>query len=140
MKTIGAICLAVSIAAFGCGKSSPEPNMPIELVGSEQAPAAQGRVHVNDGGNGNAELIVEVKHLARPEKAAPGATSYVVWVHPSGGHPQNLGALSVDDELTGSLRTVTPLKDFKLFVTPEPSPQAVAPSNEPVLSGHVSRD
>lgn len=139
IKLVTAAALACAVA-LGCGKSTPEAKQPISLVAAADAPAAQGHVSVADGGNGNTAVAVDVKHLAPPQKAHPGATTYVVWAQPPSGIPQSLGAITVDANLQGSLRTVTPLKDFHLFVTPEPSAQAQAPTGPRVLSGHVERD
>ena len=140
MKTIVSLMLSLSLAAVGCGKSTPEPKGPVELMSSDPSAAAQGKVHVRDAGSGNAELVVEVFHLPKPDKASPGATTYVVWAHPSGGEPQNLGALHVGDDLSGSLRTLTPMKRFDVMVTAEPTAQATKPTNVPVLSARVSRE
>ena len=63
------------------------------------------------------------------------ASAYVVWVEPLDRSmaPQNVGALRVNDDLEGELRTVTPLEDFNLFVTPEPHGNANEPSGPKVL-------
>lgn len=139
MKTIAALLLSFSIAAVGCGKTT-EPRGPLQMVSSDPSAAAQGKVHVTEATNGNAELYVEVHHVPKADKASPGATTYVVWAHPSGGEPMNLGALKVNDDLSGSLRTLTPMKHFDVMVTAEPSPAATKPSTVPVLTARVERD
>jgi hypothetical protein len=140
MKTIAALMLSLSIAAVGCGKSKPEAKGPVEMVSTDPSAAAQGKVHLGDAGSGNAELFVEVYHVPKPDKAAPGATTYVVWAHPAGGEPQNLGALGIGDDLSGSLRTVTPMKHFDVIITAEPTAQATKPSTTPLLTARVSRE
>jgi hypothetical protein len=139
MKTSAMIFLSLSLVALGCGKKE-DPKAPVALMSTDSSAAAQGQVMVNDAGNGNAELVVEIKHVPKADKAAPGATTYVVWAKPSGGEPMNLGAISVNDELNGSLRTVTPMKHFDIFITAEPSAQAMRPSATPVLSARVERE
>ncbi len=140
MKTIAALLLSVSIAAVGCGRSTPEPKGPVEMVSTDPSAAAQGKVHVTDAGSGNAHVVVEIHHVPSAAKTAPGATTYVVWAHPVGGKPMNLGALKVNDDLTGELRTLTPMKHFDLFITAESTPEASAPTSVPVLSARVDRD
>ena len=103
-------------------------------------PASEGVALVSEGPNGNTALRVKVKHLAIPEKVAPGAEVYVVWVTPhDGGRPQNVGVLKVDKDLEGALNTVTPLKNFRVTVTAEPSGEVQAPTNEEVFSADVHR-
>ncbi len=126
-----ACLLAVGLTA--CGAS------PIPLVNGPQTPAAEGQITTGDGGNGNLKLAVEVKHLALPERVSPGATTYTVWVQPAGAPPQNIGALRVDGELTGRLETLTPLREFELFITTEADQTVPAPTGPRVLSAAVSR-
>lgn len=123
--------LAVGLTA--CGASA------IPLVNGPQTPAAEGRITTDDGSNGNLKLAIEVKHLALPEKVSPGATLYTVWVQPAGAPPQNIGALRVDAELTGRLETLTPLREFDLFITTEADQTVPAPTGPRVLSAAVSR-
>lgn len=139
MKTMAVLMLSVSLVAMGCGKHE-EAKGPVELMSTDSSAAAQGKVQINDAGNGNAELLVEIHHVPKADKAAPGATTYVVWAKPSGGEPMNLGAIAINDELNGSLRTVTPMKHFDIFVTAEPSPQQTKPTHSPVLTARVSRE
>ena len=121
--------------ATGCAGPSPE----VRMVSSPDIPAAQGTVRATAGENGNTRLSVFVRHLAPPEKVRAGATTYVVWVEPPGGEPQNMGALKVDEDLRGSLTTVTPLKSFGVFITVEKSATAQEPSDQNLLSASVAR-
>ena len=139
MKTTAVLMLSVALAALGCGKHE-DAKSPIALMSTDSSAAAQGNVMINDAGNGNAELLVEIKHVPKPDKAAPGATTYVLWAKPSGGEPMNLGAINVNDDLMGTLRTVTPMKNFDLWVTAEATPQATRPTTSPMLTARVSRD
>jgi hypothetical protein len=98
-------------------------------------------VAVSRDRNGNAELDIRVDHLAPPERIAPGATSYVVWVKPMLGDMklQNLGALRVDQDLSGDLQAVTSLRHFQLMITPEASVAAQMPRGPIVLDAEISR-
>jgi hypothetical protein len=52
---------------------------------------------------------------------------------------QNVGALTLDDDLEGVLETVTPHSRFLLSVTPEASGQVDQPRNPPVFTAQVDR-
>ena len=62
----------------------------------------------------------------------------MVWAQPEGADaPQNIGALKVDKKYSGSLMTVIPYEDFKVFITAEPSPQVTEPSGQELLAAHI---
>lgn len=126
--------LSLSAAPAACGGPSPVP-----MLASPQTPAAEGKVAAQPAANGNTKLTVEVKHLAYPEKVAPGAKVYVVWVQPQGAAPQNVGALQVDRDLVGHLETVTAYPSFEVFVTAEESPGATMPRGPRVLNAVISQ-
>ncbi len=133
--------LVLALTGGGCGKTAPQVKEPLTMTSASSSPAAQGSVHVNPAANGNTDVLVEVKHLAPPGKTEQGAMTYVVWAQPrgEGSVAQNIGALKVDADLHGSLRTITPLKEFELFVTAEPSAEAQEPTGERVLTLHVDQ-
>lgn len=124
---------ALGFVGASCGSSTPA----VRMVSTADIPAAQGRVTASKTSNGNTALVVEVRHLALPERVQAGATTYVVWARAPGGIEQNLGALRVDSDLRGTLRTVTPLRSFDVFITAEPSPTAMRPSNRTLLSASI---
>lgn len=126
-----ALVLAGVMAISSCASHGP-----LLLVASQDIPAAEGTVKVTQTDDGNSQIQLEVKHLALPERVNPGATVYVVWVSgPAFGDEQhNMGALKVDDNLNGSLTTLTPLKVFNLSVTAEPSQASTAPTGRVLLS------
>lgn len=111
------------------------------LVGTSQAPGAQGTVEAREGDNGNTEIDLKVKHLAEPGKIAPGAQTYIVWARSrEPNRPiQNLGALIPSRDLEGELKAMTPLRDFEVIVTPEPSAQETKPTNPTILSTSIRR-
>jgi hypothetical protein len=127
------VLLALALGLAGCGGA------PIKLINSPMAPAASGEIKTEEGDNGNLEMKIEVKHLATPEKFDPTARAFVVWVEKAGATPQNVGALRVDNDLTGRLDTVTPHRRFTLAITAEPDPAAVLPKGPRVLSAAVER-
>lgn len=115
--------------------------MQAEFASSPRVPSAEGTVKTSDAGNNNTGIDVQVKHLARPQKLDPSATTYVVWARPLGdfGRPQSLGALSVDQELTGRLSGTTAFRDFEVFITAESSAQVQDPRGERLLWATVTQ-
>jgi len=110
-----------------------------EMRSGYGVPASEGTVDATDGDNGNTNLEVRVKHLAQPWLLASDATVYVVWVQPPDASRQNVGALTLNDNLEGVLKTVTPHHQFMLSVTPEASGQVDQPRHQPVFTAKVDR-
>jgi hypothetical protein len=110
-----------------------------EMQSGYGVPASEGTVKATKGDNGNTNLAVRVKHLAQPAQVASDATVYVVWVQPRNAATQNVGALTLNDNLEGSLDTVTPHSQFLLSVTPELNGQVAQPSHQPVFTVEVDR-
>ncbi len=128
--------LLLCVISPACGGAPP----PVRMAVAERMPATEGTVMATRGENDNTAIEVRVRHLASPEKIAAEATTYVVWARAEGnGAPQNLGALQVNKELQGTLRTVTPLRTFDLFITAEPSPTVKQPSTEHLLTASIER-
>lgn len=110
-----------------------------DMQASHSVPAAAGEVKAKEGKNGNTDLSVKVEHLARPGLVEPDTNTYVVWAKDeNSGQVTNLGALKVDKNLNGRLTTVTPYKNFDLFITPESQSAATSPSGEHLLWTRVN--
>lgn len=109
------------------------------MTASTKVPAGAGTVTASDGDNGNTKLTVQVKHLANASMIASDATVYVVWIEPRNAPIQSLGALTVDDDLEGTLDAITPHRRFTVTVTPEPSAMVRQPTHKPVLTATVDR-
>ena len=98
---------------------------------SSDIPAAKGDVKFAKTDNGNTSIDLTVQYLADPQKLLPPATIYVAWVRADkDSQAQNIGALKVDDKRKGTLKTITALVGFELFVTPENSGQAQEPTGK----------
>jgi len=104
-------------------------------------PAAYAEVETREESNGNTKISLKAEHLARPEAVNPAAATYVVWAQGLGGtgEPQNLGALEVDGNLKAKFEAITPLKQFDLFITPEPLNTAQIPTGDKALWTTVSQ-
>lgn len=135
MKTLSLVAAALFAAACSHMNAQAVKLKP-ETDGA--ASIAKGEVRTIDASNDNTRVWVKIEHLAPPEKVADGATTYVVWAQPNGGETaQNIGALQVDDKLQGSLMTLVPYDNFRLFITPEPSAQVTEPSGEEILAASL---
>lgn len=111
------------------------------MTADASVPAASGTVHAQrDKDNGNIKLDIKVTHLARPSNLNPPATTYLVWIRPSGGDAVKQGAIGVDKNLNGELHAVTVSKNFDLFITPEAGETVTVPSSMEVLRTHITLD
>lgn len=110
-----------------------------KLTNTGLDPSAQGTVVTSTDRNGNTEVEVKVKHLARPQALVPPRQAYLVWVQPRGAQPELLGALKVNDDLEGSLKATTPQKNFEVLITAEDALKADVPSSNILLRGTVER-
>ncbi len=127
--------LSAGCSMLGMGKGGPE-RVALEVTPGQ--PAAQGTVNIGADNDGNRTVEVRVQHLSPPERAAPGARIYVVWLVPrSGGAPQNMGVLSLANDLSGSLTTTTSYRDFDVVVTAEENPGTTSPSARNVMHASV---
>lgn len=128
--------VAAAFLAAACVHGMEEVKL---STSAEGIPAAQGAVKTMGASNDNQRVIVQVNHLAPPEKVENGATTYVVWAQPEGQDTvQNIGALKVDKKLNGSLMTVLPYDSFKVFITAEPTANVTAPTGDELLAANVN--
>ncbi len=131
------LAAAAAVAAIGLGCSAA-PRIPIataiEMTNSGIDPAAEGKIRISRDGNDNVSVLVQVEHLAPPAEVAAGATTYVLWIRPAGqALAQNAGRLEVRRDLRGSVLATTAYTTFDVFITPEESATATAPTHRPVL-------
>ena len=124
------LCLAL-FWPFGGGKK-------VYMIAASEVPAAHGVVQVKSSGNGNTQLDIKTRALAKPAALTPPEQVYVVWLQPSGESPRNAGALKVDGNLNGELKTVTPYKQCNVFITAEKYAQIQQPSGPTVLHAQIS--
>jgi hypothetical protein len=127
--------LVGALAFGGCGTMGHEQTWTMSTT--ERIPSAAGKVKVKSEKDGNARVKVEVAHLAPPDQAFDRASTYVVWLKPEAGDPQNVGVLRVDKKLKGELETRTAFKDFQVIVTAERDPNTTAPSGQSVMDTRV---
>jgi hypothetical protein len=124
--------VVVSAALVSAAKKYP-------LTAASIVPAAKGSVEIGKDRNGNTEVKLKVEHLANPTSLTPSQANYIVWLQDKGSGPENQGELKVNGKLEGTFRTVTPRKNFDLFVTGENDGTVKSPSGPEVLRTSVWR-
>jgi len=127
--------LVGALALGGCGTMGHEQTW--TMATTERVPAATGKVKVKQEKSGNSRIKVEVAHLAQPTGVFDPASTYVVWLKPQTGDPQNVGVLNVKKDLKGELETRTAFKDFHVIVTAEVDPYTTTPNGQPVMDTRV---
>jgi hypothetical protein len=126
-----ALLLLAFVWPFSGGKD-------VQMMAGKSNPAARGTIHLHVGDNGNTELDLKADSLASPSALNPPKNSYVVWIQSPGEAPQNHGQITIDNDQKAELKTATPYKRFKIFVTAEDQPQMQTPEGPTVLSADVA--
>lgn len=131
----GTMVMALATLLLPAGCAGPQ-----KVSTSPAMPAAEGTLRCEKAANDNTGIDLKVKHLANPDRLTPPASAYVVWTKiDKDAPPQNIGALAVDSDLNGRLKTVTAMRRFELFVTAEASGQVTTPSGAPLLWANCNR-
>ena len=134
-----ATCMVlVAGALVACGSSATQ----YSTRGMGTAVGADATVTIAEKENENFELDLKVEHLLPPDRAAPGAQSYAVWIQPDGQEsPFHIGNLTYnDDRRTGELTTITPHRAFDVFVTAEPTATPTEPKGPEVVNKRVQEE
>ncbi len=134
MQKIYTVCIAFVLL---CGVAHAGKKFP--MTAATIVPATRGEVEVDNDNNGNTKIKMNVEHLAHPESLTPPETAYVVWLQERNGTPENQGRLKVDKKLKASFETVTPARNFDLFVTAEQDALAKTPGGPEVLRATIQR-
>lgn len=116
---------------FGGGKD-------VQMMAGESNPAARCTIHLHMGDNGNTELDMKADSLAATSALTPPKNAYVVWIQPPNEAPQNHGQIATDKNQKAELKTATPYKRFRVFITAEDQAQMQAPEGPTVLSADVA--
>jgi len=131
--SLAVVLLAAAAVFAGCSGAE-------KLSTSSTLPSSEGDLKCEKAANDNTGIDLKVKHLANPSRLTPPASAYVVWTRADkDAPPQNIGALEVDKDLSGRLKTVTPLRRFELFITAEPSGETQTPSGTPLMWANCNR-
>ena len=137
MKVVTSIVLLAGLSLFDV--ACLQSHHTAQMNTAPGVPAATGNAKIAKDSNGNTTVDLRVKHLADPQKLTPPENVYVVWIQPRGEQAKNMGALTVNKDLSANFHAVTPYKDFDLFVTAENNATAATPTGTQVMTQHVSR-
>ena len=134
MQIISVLALFLFVWPFSSSKT-------FHMTASSSIPAASGLVTVNKSGqNRNTQLDVKVSNLAKPANLAEAANVYILWIRPSGGAAVNEGAIRVNKNLDGELKTATTSKNCDVFITAEQSATATSPQGQELLHANITID
>ena len=115
----------------GCSKK-------LSFATSPVIPAAHGSVRIDRDKNENYTIEVEVTNLAEPKNLQPPRETYVVWMETKKNGIKNIGQLNTSSgffssALKASLKTVTPNKPTRFFITAEDKGDVQYPGSQVVL-------
>jgi hypothetical protein len=110
----------------------------VVMTASPSVPAAKGTVYMSHDRNKNSAIDMKVEHLAHPSALTPPQSAYVVWIQESGHDAENQGELHIGNDLNGEFKTVSPHKQFSVFVTAEQGPQVHSPTGDALLTAQVA--
>lgn len=132
-RIFSALVLTASLSLFAACSSK------VGFQPSTVAPAARGDVKVDKDKNNNYEISIDVKMLAEPNRLSPPKSVYLVWMETESNGTQNLGQLKTDDglfssTLKASMKTTSPYKPRRIFITGEDNAATTVPSGYVVLS------
>lgn len=130
-RSLAALILVFALALTAC-------NRKIAFNTSTVVPAAEGTVKIKKDKNDNHAIDVSVKNLAEPKRLPVPQNVYMVWIDSRDG-VKKLGQLKTGSGLFSStlraeLKTVTPNKPTRLFITAESSGDVQYPGSQEVLS------
>ncbi len=137
IRKLGRAYLLVALCAALCSIAYAKK---FPMTAASIVPGARGEVQVGKDKNGNTKLKMSVQHLAKPDRLTPPMTTYIIWLQERGGtNPESQGQLKMDKNLKAEFETVTPSKNFDLYVTAEQDPTSKGPSGPEVLRTSIQR-
>jgi hypothetical protein len=129
-KLRGLVMVLVMLAGTAYARKFP-------LAATASVAAARGDVEVDHDSNGNTRVRMKVEFLAPPNSLTPPASVYVVWLREQGAPPVPWGQMKVEKNRKASFESVTPAKNFDLFVTAEQDATIKAPTGPEVLKATI---
>jgi len=128
----GILVLMISLAFISCSKT-------IRFQNSTVVPGANASVSLSKDGNRNNLIEMTVTNLADPAKLSPPKKTYVVWMETKENGIKNMGQLISETSYFSSarkatLKTWTPFKPVRFFVTAEDNASIQYPGSHLVLT------
>ncbi len=132
MFTVGALFFTTAVLQ-SCGTTK------YKFSTSSVVPAAEGSVKVKKDKNNNYNIDLSVMRLADPKRLSPAKATYVVWIDTQNNGTKNIGQLKtsssmISSTLKSSLKTVTPFKPVRIFITAEDDANIQYPGGQVVLN------
>ena len=111
----------------------------IHFQASKVVPAAEGTVKVSSNKDKDYNIDIRILHLADPQRLQPAAKTYIVWMDTERNNTKNLGEIHSDDgflskTLKASLKTTSPFKPMRIFITAEDVAAVSNPRGQQVLT------
>jgi hypothetical protein len=111
----------------------------VHFKASAVVPAAQGTVKVSTNKDKGYNIDINILHLAGPQRLQPAAKTYIVWMDTEQNSTKNLGEMQSKDgflskTLKASLKTTTPFKPTRIFITAEDVAAISNPQGQQVLT------
>ncbi len=102
-------------------------------------PAAQGTVKVSNDKDKGYNIDISVLHLSGPQRLQPAAKTYIVWMDTERNGTKNTGEMQSKDgflssTLNASMKTITPFKPTRIFITAEDMAAISNPHGQQVLT------
>jgi hypothetical protein len=106
---------------------------------STVVPAAEGTVKVSNNKDKGYNIDISILHLAGPGRLQPASKTYIVWMDTEQNGMKNLGEMQSKDgflsqTLKASLKTTTPFKPTRIFITAEDVAAISNPQGQQVLT------
>jgi len=102
---------------------------------------AEAKITITSTRTNSNQIELNVRHIGALNKINPRAKNYIVWELPAGTSmkPQSLGPLYIDKTSQGKLKTVTPFRNFDIFITAESAPNPAQPTGEKLFWTTINR-
>jgi len=122
---LSAVTVLIMFAFTSCAQK-------IRFANSSVVPAAEGTVKIKKDNNKNYNIDIDVIHLADPKRLSPPKEVYIVWMETDNTSAKNIGQIEssssiLSSTLKGSIKTVSPIKPTKIFITAEDNAQVQYP-------------
>ncbi|OFV94871.1 MAG: hypothetical protein A3F68_01575 [Acidobacteria bacterium RIFCSPLOWO2_12_FULL_54_10] len=132
MRRFRIIFLLAVLFTAGCAKRVRFEPLPLA-----RGAKATGRVELTYDQNNT--LDVRMENLPDPSSLNPQYSRYVLWVStPDRQHIVNAGQMRVDETNKAQIKSLTPFREFILFITAESRGDAQAPGPDVVFqSGNI---
>jgi len=113
--------LALGLLAAGCAKNVRFTALPL-------AKGGKANVKVELTYDRNNTLEVKLEGMPEPSSLKAEYTRYVLWAAtPDRQDIVNIGQLRVDEEKNATIKTLTPFRTFRLFITAEAAGDVTTP-------------